>query len=83
MRTSCRRSASVSAAQMVESLERVAGKEVAARVLWQYDAVIARIVASWPGAWDATRALALGFQGDPDFDSIIRAYIEDELKSAA
>lgn len=74
---------SLSAAEMVKALERVAGNAVAARVRWQADPAITRIVASWPGAWDATRALALGFQGDPDFDSIIRAYIEDELKSAA
>jgi len=27
------------------------------------------------------RAAALGFRGDADFDSIIRAYIEDELET--
>jgi nucleoside-diphosphate-sugar epimerase len=73
---------SVSAGQMVEALERVAGKAAAARVRWQVDPAITRIVSTWPGAWDCTRALALGFQSEEDFETIIRAYIEDELKSA-
>jgi nucleoside-diphosphate-sugar epimerase len=72
----------VSVAEMVAALERVAGKTVAARVRWQHDASIARMVATWPGAVDSSRALTLGFQRDPDFDSIIRAHIEDEIPSA-
>lgn len=70
---------SVTAQEMVEALQRVAGKEVAARVRWERDAAIERIVGSWPGAWDTTRAHALGFAGDDDFDGVVRAYIEDEL----
>jgi len=64
--------------EMVQALERVAGAEVAKRVEWRLDPTVDRIVSSWPGAWDATRARALGFTGDADFDAIIRAYIEDE-----
>ena len=67
----------VSAREMVAALERVAGTEAAKRVRWERDAATDRIVASWPGAWDTRRAEALGFSGDADFDSIIRAYIED------
>ena len=63
---------------MVAALERVAGTEVAQRVHWERDPALDRIVSSWPGAWDTRRAEALGFRGDADFDSIIRAYIEDE-----
>ena len=55
---------SVSAGEMVAALERVAGADVAARVRWQPDARIARMVASWPAEWDVSRALALGFPGD-------------------
>jgi nucleoside-diphosphate-sugar epimerase len=73
----------VTAREMVAALERVAGTEVAKRVRWEPDEATNRIVASWPGAWDTRRAEALGFSGDADFDSIIRAYIEDELSSAA
>ena len=68
----------MTAREMLAALERVAGAEVAKRVRWERDAATDRIVASWPGAWDTRRAEALGFRGDADFDSIIRAYIEDE-----
>jgi nucleoside-diphosphate-sugar epimerase len=74
---------SVSAREMVAALERVAGRDVAARIGWERDPAIERIVGSWPGAWEMTRAHALGFAGDDDFDSIVRAYIEDELQGRA
>jgi hypothetical protein len=37
------------------------------------------IVAGWPQAFDARRALQLGFRAEADFDEIIRVYIDDEL----
>jgi hypothetical protein len=64
---------------MAAALERVAGAAVAKRIHWERDPVIERIVGSWPGAWGASRAVRLGFRGDADFESIIRAYIEDDL----
>ncbi|HEU0231073.1 MAG TPA: D-erythronate dehydrogenase [Burkholderiaceae bacterium] len=70
---------SVTVGEMLAALERVAGAEVAARVSFQPDPVIEKIVASWPGAWDDSRAKALGLEGDSDFDAVIRAYIEDDL----
>jgi nucleoside-diphosphate-sugar epimerase len=66
---------SVTAGEMVAALERIAGPEVAARVRWQRDPAVERIVASWPGAWDTSRARSLGFRGDASFDDIIRDYI--------
>jgi nucleoside-diphosphate-sugar epimerase len=69
----------VSIGDMVDALRAVAGERVAARVKWQPDPVIQKIVAGWPAAFDARRARAMGFQADPDFASIIRAHIEDEL----
>ncbi len=74
---------SVTVAEMVAALAQVAGPAVAARVRWEYDPAIDRIVSSWPGGWDCSRALALGFTGDPDFASIVRAYVADELPPAA
>ena len=68
---------SVTAGEMVTSLARVAGPEVAQRVRWELDPRIARIVASWPGAWDTTRARALGFPADESFDEIIRSYMAE------
>jgi nucleoside-diphosphate-sugar epimerase len=70
---------SVTVGEMLAALARVAGAEAAARVRFQHDAAVENIVASWPGAWDDSRARALGLSGDPDFDSVIRAYIEDDL----
>jgi len=69
----------VSVGEMVAALEHVAGQEAVQRVRWQPDANIQRIVGSWPGAWDTSRARELGLTGDADFEGIVRAYIEDEL----
>jgi nucleoside-diphosphate-sugar epimerase len=69
----------VSVGEMVEALEEVAGEQVAARVKWQPDPIIQKIVAGWPTAFDARRARAMGFEADRDFAEIIRAHIEDEL----
>ena len=73
---------SVTAGEMAAALGRVAGSEVAGRIRWERDDRIERIVASWPGACDTTRALALGFPGDESFQAIIRAYMKDELGGA-
>lgn len=70
---------SVSVGEMAAALERVAGPEVAARVSWKRDPAIEAIAATWPGAWDTTRAEALGLRGDADFDAIVRAYMEDDM----
>ena len=69
----------VSIGEMVDALREVAGEQVAARVKWQPDPMIQKIVAGWPTAFDARRAGAMGFKADPDFASIIRAHVEDEL----
>lgn len=73
---------SVTVGEMLAALERVAGAEVAARVSFQPDPAIEKIVASWPGALDDSRARALGLEGDSDFDAVIRAYIEDDLPAS-
>lgn len=68
---------STTVADMVAALERVAGPEALALISWEADATIQRIVESWPSQVDAPRARALGFKADADFDSIVRAHIED------
>ena len=65
---------SVTVADMVAALERAAGAEVAGLIDWQFDAEIAAIVQSWPGDFEAGRALQLGFAADDSFDDIIAAY---------
>jgi len=69
---------SLTAAEIAQALTRVAGTEVAARIEWQPDERVERIVASWPAAWDTSRALELGFKSDADFDSVIRAYQSEQ-----
>ncbi|MGH8675047.1 MAG: D-erythronate dehydrogenase [Burkholderiales bacterium] len=68
----------VSVAQMLEALARVAGKEVAERVRWVPDERIRAIVRTWPVRFRTPRALAMGFRPDEEIDSIIRSYAADE-----
>lgn len=70
---------SVSVADMVAALERASGKQTVGRIHWEHDPAVERIVGSWPGAWNVARASALGLEADADFDSIVRAYMEDDL----
>jgi nucleoside-diphosphate-sugar epimerase len=67
----------VSVGEMAAALERVAGREVASRIRWERDPRIEKLVATWPGAWDSSRALALGFPGDRSFDDIVRAHVAE------
>lgn len=68
---------SVTVGEMVASLERLAGPDVARRVRWQTDPRIDRMVRGWPGAGDNTRARSLGFPVDDDVDTIIRRHMDD------
>lgn len=67
---------SVTAKEMVSALERVAGPAVAARVRWERDARIDRMMNGWPGELDDTRARALGFPADESFEAMIRQYMD-------
>ena len=69
----------VSIREMLDSLRRVAGDKVANRVHFEPDPFIIKIVSGWPQNFAPERSIELGFKADPDFDSIIRAHIEDEL----
>ncbi len=73
---------SVTVAEMVAALAKVGGPAAAARVRWEHDPVVDRIVSSWPGSWDVSRAVRLGFAADADFESVVRAYVEDERAGA-
>jgi nucleoside-diphosphate-sugar epimerase len=66
-------------AEQIESLARIAGPKVAARIRREPDELIMRIVAGWSERFDAKRAAALGFMAETSFDDIIKAHIEDEL----
>ncbi|MGI8526772.1 MAG: D-erythronate dehydrogenase [Pseudolabrys sp.] len=66
-------------AEQIESLSRIAGPKVAARIKRQPDEMITRIVAGWSERIDAKRARELGFKAEATFDDIVRAHIDDEL----
>ena len=61
---------------MLAAMGRVAGEETVNRVRFVPDARIQAIVKTWPVRFRTERALEMGFQADPDFDSIVRAHRE-------
>jgi nucleoside-diphosphate-sugar epimerase len=65
--------------ELVDALARIAGANVAARIRWEPDALIQRIVAGWPARVSGARGKAMGFAADGGVEEIIRAHIEDEL----
>ena len=70
---------SVTVAEQIEALGRVAGPAVVDLIRAEADPVVATIVAGWPQRFDTARAGSLGFEADSSYDDIIRAYIEDDL----
>jgi len=70
---------SATVADEIDAVRRYAGSEAVSLIRREPDETIERIVASWPGDFDARRASALGFRADADFDEIVRVYGEDEL----
>ena len=62
-------------ADMAAALTRVAGPQVTALIDWVPDPMIARMFQTWPARIRADRAARLGLTADPDFDSVIRAYL--------
>src|SRR5205823_8213194 len=69
----------VSVSEMVETLRRIAGDATAERVKWQLDESVDRIVQTWPARFAPVLGPKLGMRADADFDSIVRAYIADDM----
>lgn len=72
----------VAVGDMVAALRKVAGEDVAARVKWNYDPAIDRIVSTWPANFAPQLGPALGMRADADFEGIVRAYIADDMPKA-
>jgi hypothetical protein len=70
----------VTVADMLASLERIGGAEARARVTLAEDERIKKIVLSWPGDFDVSRPLSLGFARDRDFDSVVRSHQQDQAR---
>ena len=73
----------VTVGEMVDALTRAAGRDAAARIRWQPDPAIERIVAGWPVAATAARARALGFTDDGSIDAIVRAHLAETAQPHA
>ncbi|EFL36612.1 NAD-dependent epimerase/dehydratase [Streptomyces viridochromogenes DSM 40736] len=67
----------VSVAEMLATLRRVAGDAVADLVTVAPDHAVEAVVGSWPSVFDNTRAAALGLKPDPSFESVVRGYLAD------
>jgi D-erythronate 2-dehydrogenase len=72
----------VSLADMVDALARIAGPQVSALIDWVPDPEVARMVASWPARVRADRAAQLGLTPDPDFDAIVRMHLAESRSGA-
>jgi nucleoside-diphosphate-sugar epimerase len=71
---------SVAVGEMADAVRRAGGKEAYARIRWEPDPLIERIVSGWPQALAAPRAAALGFAADNGIDEVVQAFIEDNLE---
>jgi nucleoside-diphosphate-sugar epimerase len=73
----------VSVGEMLHALELVAGAPARALVQFEPDPSIARIVCGWPSVFDNSRAQRLDLNPDPDFISIVRAFLSDRAAESA
>ena len=62
----------------VEALRRIAGDEVARRVVFRPVERINNMVRTFPARFRAERGVAMGFRADTDIGGIIRDYIAAE-----
>jgi nucleoside-diphosphate-sugar epimerase len=70
----------VTVADMVTALERVAGPAASGLIDWVPDPVVARIVKGWPARFRPGRAARLGLVPDPDFASVIAMHLAETAR---
>jgi nucleoside-diphosphate-sugar epimerase len=46
----------------------------------QPDPLVSAVVGSWPGRWDAGRAIRLGLPADSSLDAVVRDYVSDFVR---
>ncbi len=73
---------SATVGEQISALRRVAGDSAVALIRREPNPTIEKIVAGWPSAFSARRALDLGFVADASFEAIIQTHIEDEHDGA-
>lgn len=70
---------SATVADQIAALQVHAGSDAAKLIDRIPDAAVSAIVETWPRAFTATHATALGFQADSSFAAIIAAHVADTL----
>ena len=73
----------VTPSQLLDSLERVAGPATRKRVRCELDHQMMRVVLTWPGAFEISRPLRLGFVVDRDVDRIVQQYMNEQGVTAS
>ncbi len=74
------RTRTVTVADLIESLRRIASDRKLGAISEQPDPFVMQVISAWPEQMLATRAAAFGFPQDESVDSIIREYISDYLQ---
>ena len=70
---------SVSVAEMIDSLQRVAKDRKLGTIQVEPDEFTLAVVSGWPPSMGSERAAALGLPRDEGIDAIVRDYIRDYL----
>jgi nucleoside-diphosphate-sugar epimerase len=73
----------VSVADMLDTLRRLAGPETADLVTVAPDPSVAAVVGSWPADFDNSRAAHLRLRPDASFEAVVRDYVADHPEALA
>ena len=73
----------VTVAQMVAAMGKIAGPQTTQLVSYKVDPRIEKIVMGWPVRFETPRALAMGFKADPGIEAVIHDYVAEESVKAS
>lgn len=65
--------------EMIAAMTKVFGPEAEARITWNADPVIEKIVMGWRNRVVSEKALGLGFVQDRSFEDTVRWFVEDDI----
>jgi len=68
-----------SVGDMIAAMTAVSGPEAEARITWNADPVIEKIVMGWRNRVESAKALRLGFRQDQSFEDNVRWFVEDDI----
>lgn len=65
--------------EMIDAMTQVFGPEAEARITWDKDPVIEKIVMGWRSFFEPKRAIEMGFEVDQSFSDSVRYFLEDDI----